>query len=196
MKIVGLTGGMGSGKTTVCNLFLEKGVPVYNSDLRAKWLMSNSVALKHEIQLLLGSDAYTVSGELNRAFVSNKIFQDNALLTQINNFVHPAVFNDFELWKNQQKTPFVLKESAILFESGGNLFCNYVIAVVGDLETRIKRVMERDKLSREEILSRMQHQWKDPQRIEKSNFVIYNQGHISELKEQVNKVYQEILAKT
>ncbi|CAG0905573.1 unnamed protein product, partial [Darwinula stevensoni] len=169
-KIIGLTGGIGSGKSTAAKIFNQKGIPVYNSDDRAKYLMQHSPELKKSIQSLLGVEAYQENGELNRSFISNKIFLDKTLLQKMNELVHPAVFEDSENWKNKQKeAPFLLREAAILFESGAFLLCDAIISVVADENIRIERTIKRDGLTQIEVQNRINNQWTDSQRIEKSD---------------------------
>jgi dephospho-CoA kinase len=194
MKILGLTGGIGSGKSTVAKLFSQKGIPVYISDNRAKELMKNSPKLNQKIKALLGEDSYFKNGELNRPYISHKIFQDKSLLQKMNALVHPAVAQDFENWKTENNyAPFVIKESAILFESSSFLFCDLVISVVADENIRIQRSVERDGLTRQEIINRIKNQWTDKQRIERSDFVITNNSSLEELEKQVNEVYGNLV---
>ncbi len=194
MKVIGLAGGIGSGKSTVAKSFSIKGIPVYNSDDKAKYLMKHSLELKNNIQLLLGEHAYDEAGELNKSYISDKIFRDKDLLKKMNALVHPAVFKDSLDWQNNQKNvPFILKESAILFESGGYLLCDAIISVVAEEKIRIKRTMQRDGFSEQEVKNRINNQWSDDQRIENSDYVITNNGTLEELEEQITLVYNKII---
>ena len=139
MKVVGLTGGIGSGKTTVANYFRELGVPVYISDTEAKRLMNGSKKVREKIVALFGLKAYE-NGELNRKHISSKVFSDKEKLEALNRIVHPAVRADFQLWKQGQQAPYVVYEAAILFEQGGNRSCDFTILVTADREKRIARL--------------------------------------------------------
>lgn len=194
MKIVGLTGGIGSGKSTIAQWFTDKGVPVYNSDKEAKRLMNENPDVQSKIIKLLGKESYE-NGQLNRKFISSKVFEDKELLEQLNQIVHPAVFEDFTDWVHKQVSAFVVKEAAILFESGAYNGCDYIISVVAMEELRIQRVIERDGISREEVLKRIQNQWTDELRIVNSDFIIRNNGTIDELKDEFEEVYNEMLNK-
>lgn len=192
--IVGLTGGIGSGKTTVAKLFNKLGVPIYVSDIEAKRLMITDAKLIHEIKTLLGDEAYD-GNELNRAYVSEKIFKNKDLLNQLNALVHPIVANDFMSWYAVQNTPYVIKESAILFESGSYENCDLIITVTAPLEERINRVVLRDKVTKKQVLHRVMNQSSDEEKIDRSNFIINNitlQGS----KEQVLKIHTQILNKS
>lgn len=192
MKTIGLTGGIGSGKTTIAKWFQEKGVPVYNSDLEAKELMNENLDLIVQLTNLLGEQTY-IDGEYNRTYVSSKVFNDQELLNQLNAIVHPAVFKHFDEWLDKQNSLFIVKEAAILFESGSYKDCDYVISVIADEKIRIERVVKRDQLSEEQILGRMRSQWTDEQRIEKSDFIIENNSDLESLKLSFEKVYNEIV---
>lgn len=192
MKTIGLTGGIGSGKTTIAKWFQEKGVPVYNSDLEAKELMNENLDLIGQLTNLLGEQTY-IDGEYNRTYVSSKVFNDQELLNQLNAIVHPAVFKHFDEWLDKQNSLFIVKEAAILFESGSYKDCDYVISVIADEKIRIERVVKRDQLSEEQILGRMRSQWTDEQRIEKSDFIIENNSDLESLKLSFEKVYNEIV---
>ena len=139
MLKVGITGGIGSGKSTITSLFHDLGVPIYNSDERAKWLLSNDVDLMDQIKILFGQESYS-NNKLNRAHIANIVFQDNDMLKQLNAIVHPLVKIDFENWLLlQKKEPLVIKEAAILIESGAYKELDVLIVVLADKKTRIKR---------------------------------------------------------
>ncbi len=182
---IGLTGGIGSGKTTVAQIFESFGVPIYNSDERAKWLMNNNRHVKNCIVNKFGKEAYT-RGKLNRVYIAKVVFQNSTELQRLNDCVHPAVAEDFTNWANVQVAPFVIKEAAILIESGASAICDKIIVVNADVETRIDRVIKRDQVTRDQVLSRMQHQFTDKQRMEHADFVIYNNGKEMLLKQVKN----------
>ena len=171
--IAGITGGIGSGKTTAAKFFEELGVPVYNSDTRAKIIQNENSEVKVKIIEVFGDEAYNESG-LNRDYIAKQVFNNNEKLKQLNQIVHPAVFNDFEEWKKKQTSKIIMKEAAILIESGSYKDCDAIITVTSPLEERINRVMKRDNTSRESILHRINNQWTDEQRISKSDYVISN----------------------
>lgn len=191
MIVVGLTGGIGSGKTTVANFFKELGIPVYIADDEAKKLMNKSKVLIRKIKKLFGEDAY-VNGELNRPFVAQKIFNNESLLKQMNAVVHPKVGKHFNKWVAKQNTPYVIKEAAILFENNGYKECDFMITVVTDEKIRLKRVIKRDNTSKERVLAIMKNQWKDEEKIKLSDFVIVN-NEIQETKKQVARINRKIL---
>ncbi len=192
MITIGLTGGIGSGKTTIAQWFQEKGIPVYNSDFEAKKLMNENEDLIQQLIELFGDETYK-NGEYNRSYVASKVFNDKELLNQLNAIVHPAVFKHFDEWLDNQNSSFVVKEAAILFESGSYKDCDYIISVIADEEIRIDRVAKRDQLNEDQIRNRMKSQWTDQQRIEKSDFIIENNKDLNALKLEFEKVYDEIL---
>lgn len=192
MITIGLTGGIGSGKTTIAQWFQEKGIPVYNSDFEAKKLMNENEDLIQQLIELFGDETYK-NGEYNRSYVASKVFNDKELLNQLNAIVHPAVFKHFDEWMDNQNSSFVVKEAAILFESGSYKDCDYIISVIADEEIRIDRVAKRDQLNEDQIRSRMKNQWTDEQRIEKSDFIIENNKDLKVLKLEFEKVFDEIL---
>lgn len=171
--IVGLTGGIGSGKTTVARLLETMGCVLYNSDDRAKELYDDA-AVKAEVIALLGAEAYHGGGELNRQHVSKKVFSDKGLLQQLNGIIHPAVKRDFEAFVKRFPGQIVIKESAILFETGIYKDLEATILVSAPLEQKISRVMKRNTVTREEVEKRMQAQWADEQKIPLANYVIGN----------------------
>jgi dephospho-CoA kinase len=172
-KIIGLTGGIGSGKTTVANEFSSLGIPVYITDLEAKKLMQSDSVLK-QIKEEFGSTVFD-KDVLLRDKLSEIVFSNDKRLAKLNSIVHPAVKQHFREWLlEHQNNPFVIYESAILFESGSYKECDYVVNVVAPLEIRIQRVMERDKTTREKVLERVKNQWNDEEKSSKSDFIVKN----------------------
>ena len=172
-KIIGLTGGIGSGKTTVANEFLALGVPVYITDLEAKKLMQSDSVLD-QIKAEFGDTVFE-NGILIREKLSEIVFNDNKKLAKLNSIVHPAVKQHFREWLLEHKNnPIVIYESAILFESGSYKECDFVVNVEAPLEVRIQRVIERDKTTREKVLERIKNQWNDEEKSSKSDFIVKN----------------------
>ncbi|QBA64367.1 dephospho-CoA kinase [Muriicola soli] len=170
---VGLTGGMGSGKTTIAKMFIELGIPVYNSDMEARRLLMEDAEIRKAVIALFGDSAY-VGGQLNRTFIAEKVFSDSELLEQLNQVVHPAVRADFREWAKRQTAPYVIQEAAILYENGGFEEFDYMILVTAPKKTRILRIKQRDQLSEEDILKRMKHQWSEKRKKALADFVIHN----------------------
>ena len=172
-KIIGLTGGIGSGKTTVAKYFENFGIPVYIADVEARKIMQSSeiiIAVKE-----IFGDTVFENEKLNREELAKIVFSDYELLEKLNGVVHPAVKKHFKQWLLQQKNvPYVIYEAAILFESGSYKNCDLIITVTAPKERRIQRVLEREKTTRQLILKRMDAQWTDEKRIPKSDFVIEN----------------------
>ncbi|PIA82106.1 dephospho-CoA kinase [Gaetbulibacter sp. 4G1] len=193
MIIVGLTGGIGSGKTTVAKQFLALGIPVYIADEEAKKLMHKSKVIKRKLIQLFGNKAY-VNGELNKSFIANIIFNDSSYLKKMNAIIHPRVARHFEKWTLKQVAPYVIKEVAILFENGGNKQCDYVITVIAPFELRIERLLKRDHTTRSKLNAIIKNQWSDDDKIKLSDFVIDNTT-LESTKKQVVKVHEEILKK-
>ena len=191
MKIVGLTGGIGSGKTTIATMFNELGVPVYIADIEAKKLTNTSEKIKTELLNILGEQAYNKDG-LNRKYVADKIFNDAELLKRVNEIIHPEVAKHFRNWAKQQSEAYCIKGAAILFENGGYKECDYTILVTAPKEIRIKRILERDDTTEDEIKSRMDNQWPDEKKIELADFIIENTD-INITKEQVVKVHEHLI---
>ncbi len=191
---VAITGGIGSGKTFVGEIFKVFNIPVYNADKEAKRLMNHDKRLKDKIKKLLGNSSYHRNGRLNRAYVASHIFKDKKLLNRMNAIVHPAVRIDFESWSEEQSSAYVLEESAIIFEAGLAQYFDAVILVTAEKETRIARVMNRDKVGRDSVISRMKNQKPDSFKRELADFIILNEGNIPLLK-QVIKVHKAILKK-
>ena len=173
MKIIGLTGGIGSGKTTVANHFIGAGIPVYIADDEARKIMQSPEILR-EIKKIFGSVIFK-NEVLNRQKLAEIVFSNSDKLKQLNAIIHPAVKKHFGNWiLNYKNSPFVIYETAILFEGGSYKDCDKIITVTAPLETRIERVIQRDKTSRENVLKRIKMQWTDDQRLGKSDFVIEN----------------------
>lgn len=172
-KIIGLTGGIGSGKTTIANYIKSLGVPVYIADDEAKKLLYDPVILE-QLKMEFGETIFE-NNILSKEKLAKIVFNDSAKLKSLNSIIHPAVKAHFGNWlENYKKEPIIVKEAAILFESGSNQDCDAVITVIAPLDDRIKRVRSRDNISEEDILSRMNNQWTDAMRVEKSDFVIDN----------------------
>ena len=173
-KIIGLTGGIGSGKTTIANHFTAAGIPVYIADDEARKIMQSAEIIK-EIKDLFGNVIFE-NGILNREKLAQIVFSNPEKLKLLNSIIHPAVKKHFDNWVlDHKKNSFVIYEAAILFESGSYKNCDKIITVTAPFETRIQRVIQRDKTTREQVLKRMNAQWNDDQRIAKSDFVIENQ---------------------
>lgn len=172
-KIIGLTGGIGSGKTTIANEFLSLGVPVYIADDEARKLMQSTEVI-NAIRAVFGNEVFE-KDILNREKLAEIVFSNPEKLEQLNAIVHPAVKKHFEHWLLQHTAaPYVIYEAAILFESGSYKNCDLIITVTAPIESRIHRVIERDKTTREQVLKRINAQWTDEQRISKSDFIIEN----------------------
>jgi dephospho-CoA kinase len=187
---IGLTGGIGSGKTTVAKLFEKEGFPVYYADERAKYLMHNDGGLKQKIISLFGENAYE-NGELNRKYIANQVFQNEKLLALLNALVHPAVAHDFDHWVTNQPSKFVIKEAAILIETKGYVEMDEVIVVTAPKELRLARVLKRNDTNEEAVLSRMKNQIDDDQRIAYAQYIIENVD-LEETKKQVEKCIQQL----
>ena len=173
MLKVGLTGGIGSGKTTIAEVFKQMGVAVYSSDDRAKSIMVNDVALRLEITNTFGTESYS-NNQLNRAYIARKVFSNSVELAKLNAIVHPALKKDFVLWCSNQKGLYILKEAAILFESNAHVGLGKVILVSAAKEIKLTRVLKRDSSTREEVLLRMDKQWSDEKKRVLSDFEIVN----------------------
>ena len=187
MKIVGLTGGIGSGKTTVAKMFAKfKNVAIYIADVEAKKLMNSSEIIKTKLVKEFGKESF-IDDELNRKFIAEIVFKDKEKLAVLNGIVHPEVRKHFQKFieKNQDKA-YIIYENAILFESKSNIFCDIVITVYADLNTKIDRVIARDSSTKTAVLNRMKSQWNDAKKMLQSNYIIYNE----KLENTVNQVHK------
>lgn len=172
-KIIGLTGGIGSGKSRIVAVFTALGVPCYIADQEAKKLMVDNARVKQQIIDLFGEKAYN-QNDLNRAYIGELVFNDSQKLAALNAIVHPAVAQDFSVWVSQQDYPYVIKEVAILFETAGYKAVNQSILITAPKEIRLQRAMKRDQCTKEEVLARMNNQWEDEQRLPLASHVIEN----------------------
>jgi dephospho-CoA kinase len=190
---VGITGGIGTGKSTVCKVFSTLGIPVYEADTRAKWLLDNHLSIKEELMEAFGEASYK-NGKYNREYLATIVFNDTSQTQRINAIVHPKVFEDYLTWaeKNKQAT-YLLREAAILFESGSAGLCDKIIVVSSPLDLRISRIRERDTFrSVQEIKAIMDKQMPEAEKIEKADFVIENDEKTL-LLPQVLAIHQQLL---
>ncbi len=172
MKL-GITGGIGSGKTSVCRVFNVLGIPVFSADPEAREIMDNDINIKNEINTIVGKDIYP-EGRLDRMELASLIFNNKKLLEKVNSLVHPVVFDNFIRWTEKQTAPYVIMEAAILLESGGYKLVDRVATIVAPVEERISRVTQRNMLNRDQVMERIKNQMTDEERIRMSDYVIYN----------------------
>ncbi|WP_223033258.1 dephospho-CoA kinase [Hanstruepera marina] len=192
MKIVGITGGIGSGKTTVAKMFEELGVPIYNSDIEAKALMNRSKVIKRKLIDLFGEKAYR-DNILNRPYIAKIIFNNKELLEKMNGIVHPKVGLHFKRWlKKHNEKPYVLKESAILFETGEYKKCDFIILVTAPINDRINRVIKRDNSTQEKVQAIINNQSKDDDNKVKADFII-NNLKLEDTQQQVLEIHEALL---
>ena len=190
MKKVGLTGGMGSGKSVVSHFLEIRGFPVYDSDWRAKQLMQNDQSLRESLVTAFGLSIY-INDRLNRQYLSSLVFDKPDRLNTLTHLVHPAVKTDFLIWADRQHSPMVFLESAILFESAFSLLMDKVMIVTAPLELRISRIIQRDGVTKEDVLQRLKNQWSDEKKVSMADYVIINDDTRSII-EQVAKVIEEL----
>ena len=191
-KIVGITGGIGSGKTFVCHILESMGYPVFYSDKEAKAILMNDSNVKQQIIDLFGGESYQNNGNLNRDFLASKIFSDKKLLSKMNSIVHPAVRQYFKIWTEKQKSKIVFNEAAIIFEIGIAKNYDDVILVTASKDTKIKRIQKRDKSSIQDIEKRMNNQWTDEQKKKLTEFVIDNDKNVM-LLPQIDSILNKII---
>ena len=191
-KIIGLTGGIGSGKSTGAKFIEEMGFPVYYSDVRAKEIVNDDELLKKGIIELLGENAYDENGLYDRKYVAEIVFNDEELLQKLNGMIHPAVKYDFEKWVGNQTTEFVFKETALLFELKLNESCFKSVLVTADDNLRLKRVMDRDRKTYREVENVMNKQMPEKDKIKIADFVIFNNDGMDELQAETENVIRQI----
>ena len=192
MLKVGLTGGIGSGKTTVSKILINLGLPVYNSDQRAKWLMNNDPSLKEQIIHLLGKKAYT-NEILNKSFISDIVFHNSNILKQLNNLVHPKVAQDFKTWLlSHSNSKIIFKEAAILIESKAYLEMDKIILITCHKNIRIKRILKRDLMDQNSILKRIDNQMSDTEKMKYADYIIKNNGNRTSLKNEVQNIIDQL----
>jgi dephospho-CoA kinase len=193
MKKVGVTGGIGSGKTVVCEIFRTLGAKVYNADIRAKQILNTNALVKKQISEAFGDIIYA-NGIVERKLLADRVFNNPEQLAILNSIVHPAVACDFENFAESYRSEaYIIKEAAILFESGTYKQMDSIVLVYAPLDVRIKRILERDGISREAVLARMKNQMDDTEKIKLSNHIIYNDDELSLIKQviELHNIFKE-----
>ncbi len=190
-KIIGLTGGMGSGKTTVAKMFEELGIPVYYADDKAKELMQRNKDLQKKLIAEFGDSTYK-NGELNTGYLAKIVFSNPDKLKKLENWVHPAVRNDFIKWTKNKTSPYVIVENAILHKTGMDQLTDNIIWVIADKKKRMERITIRDKMKQEDIQKRMDNQNFSPEMMKNSHFIIKNNKDIEFLRNSVQKIDQKL----
>ncbi len=173
---IGLTGGIGSGKSTIAHIFETLGIPVYYADAASKRLMSENDDLKNKVKVAFGEETYT-NNVLNRKYLSDIVFNDPEKTKLLNSMVHPATIKDAEAWMQMQTAPYVIKEAALIFESGSNKYLDYVIGIKSPSELRIKRAMARDNISAAQVQARIDRQMDEEEKMRLCDHVIVNDEH-------------------
>ena len=192
---VGITGGIGSGKSIACEVFSRIGVPVYNADNRAKWLMNNNITLKQQLIARWGNQVYK-NNQLDRSFLAGIIFEDKDAIEFVNSLVHPAVRNDFQEWCSlHPDEAYVIQEAALLFESNAYNDMDVMVTVFSTEKVRIDRVCKRDQVTREQVIQRMNNQLPDEEKVKRSDFVVYNNEDQS-LLEQTLKLHSLLISRS
>jgi dephospho-CoA kinase len=193
MLKIGLTGGMGSGKTTVAQIFETLAIPVYYADQAAKDLMNTSPLLKKQIINAFGPETYK-DGKLDRAYLANIVFNNTDKLNQLNSIVHPATLNDAKAWMQNQKTPYAVKEAALIFETNMERNLDFIIGVTAPESLRLERVIKRDQISEDQVFQRMHQQMDESEKINRCDFIIVNDG-IQALIPQVLDIHHTLLSR-
>lgn len=193
-KKVGITGGIGTGKSFVSKIFKTLGVPFYDADLQAKIIMSESDSIRNDLVGAFGNEVYDQHGILNRKLLASKVFNNQEQLTVLNNIVHPVVIEAANKWADLQTTAYSLKEAALIFESSSYKSLDFTIVVTAPLELRIARVMERDAVTREEVMRRISKQMPEDEKIKMADFIIIN-DEITPLLPQIEKINRTIINK-
>ncbi len=192
MLRLGITGGIGSGKSTVCAIFSQLGIPAFNADTQAKEIVNNEPKLQKKIIELLGENAF-IDGVYNRTYVASQVFSNPILLEKLNQIIHPAVFNLWsEFCKQNSTAPYVIKEAAIMLETDSRYTVDKIALVYSPLELRIERITKRDNFSRDEIIHRINNQMKDEDKLNLADFIIYNDNFQS-LILQVYQLHNQLI---
>ena len=191
MKIIGLTGGIGSGKSKIMSVFSTYGIPCYESDRRAKWLMQMDAELKSQIKSFFGDQIYE-NDQFNQRKLAKLVFADKGKLEALNSLVHPRVKMDFKSFVSQQDTPYIIKETAILFETGGEKDCDATILVTAPEKLRLQRVLNREKISSMDLKARINNQWSDSRKILLADYIINNIDWDKTLK-KIDEIHQKLL---
>lgn len=174
-KLIGITGGIGSGKSFICNIFRKLSVPVYEADIQSKRLVNTSEIIRKELTEEYGKDIYLQNGDINKAKLANIIFNNKHELEKVNRIIHPVVFNDFKEWcDNHKNKKYMIHEAAIMFESGVNKLMNAVVFIDAPKDIRIKRVIQRDKICEKDVLMRIKNQMSEEEKKKLSDHVIIN----------------------
>ena len=191
MKIIGLTGGIGSGKSKILSVFSTYGIPCYESDRRAKWLMQKDAELKSQIKYFFGDQIYE-NDQFNQRKLAKLVFANKGKLEALNSLVHPRVKMDFKSFVSQQNTPYIIKEAAILFETGGEKDCDATILVTAPEKLRLQRVLNREKISSMDLKARINNQWSDSRKILLADYIINNIDWDKTLK-KIDEIHQKLL---
>ncbi len=191
MKIIGLTGGIGSGKSKILSVFSSYGIPCYESDRRAKWLMQMDAELKSQIKSFFGDQIYE-NNQFNQRKLAKLVFANKGKLEALNSLVHPRVKMDFKSFVSQQDTPYIIKEAAILFETGGEKDCDATILVTAPEKLRLQRVLNREKISSMDLKARINNQWSDSRKIPLADYIINNIDWDKTLK-KIDEIHQNLL---
>lgn len=194
MLKVGLTGGIGSGKTTVAHIFEVLGIPVYYSDDAAKRLMNTNPGIRQQLTEEFGKEVYTAEGILNRAHLAALVFPDPDRLARLNAITHPVTIADSEAWMRRQTTPYAIKEAALLIEAGADKYLDFMIGVTAPENIRIERVMKRDGVSADQVRHRMQRQMPEDEKMKRCHAILHNDEQ-SLLIPQVLQLHQQLLEK-
>ncbi len=195
---IAITGGIGSGKSTLCDAFSRAGIPIYNADVEAKRLMMENTKLRTQITTAFGEDAYNEEG-LNRKYISAMVFADSEKLSTLNSIVHPAVMRDFEMWSamHAENMPYVILESAILFESGFDACVDLSVAVLAPEELRIMRVVNRDGVTKEQVAARMAAQISEEELNQRADYTVVNiiEGEMDDAAQRLDQIFKYELSK-
>ncbi len=195
MLRVGITGGIGTGKSFVCQLFGLLGIPIYQADDRTKYLIAHNIDLKEKIKIHFGEASYKVDGTYNKDYISSILFSDRGAKALFESLVHPEVLKDNLAWFDTQDSaghPYAIKEAALIFETGGEKYLDKVIVIDAPLPVRLDRLKKRDGKSESEILNRIKNQWSQEVKLTKADYIIQNDGH-NPVIPQVHKIHQELI---